>query len=64
MDDATTIEVLNALERVSVGALTLHGLLLHEGLPHHARLAWSHHEEAAVAAETIGGVLEVDVQVR
>jgi hypothetical protein len=64
MDEATTVEVLNALERVSVGALTLHGLLIHEGLPHHARLAWAHHEDAAGAAETIGAELEVDVRTK
>ena len=64
MDQAMTLEILTSAERASVGAIILHGLLLREGLPLHARMAWSIHEEAAVSAETIGGILEVAVRVK
>lgn len=64
MDAETTLEILNSAERASIGAITLHGLLLHEGLPHHARLALAIHEEAAISAATMGSVLGVEVQVK
>ena len=64
MDPETSLEILHATERTSVGALILHGLLAQLGLPDHARLALSIHEEAAVSAETIGGILEVAVRVK
>ena len=64
MTPETTPEILNTTERASDCALTLHGILLHEGLPHHARLAWMIHEQVEVVAEAIGAILEVDVQVK
>lgn len=60
----TTVKILDAAERASVDALVLHGLLLHEGLPHHARMAWSLHEDVAGVAETLGRELKVDVKVK
>ena len=61
--DPTTLEVISSAERASQVALSLHGLLLAAGRHDLARLAWVLYCEASTSAETMGGLLGIEVAV-